>query len=247
MIQPNDDLFACGVHEPCASATVCDVIGIDDLIIVGIIAAASIAASQISASEQESAGNDMLDRQKANALRQKQFDYNAQESAAATHRLASNPYGGGREDPTSVVQPWIDKLQIQNGYDLGRQQVENQADMTRTNGYIQAGSALAQGIAGQALRPSGGSGSNFGGYMTQAGAGLAERAAGYDLPGTPSIGNPVQTAPLRAADPSGGFQLQEQDYATLAGAAPYSSGPFADDPYGTAIGYQNPNRYRFTL
>lgn len=231
MIQPNDDLFACGVHEPCASATVCDVIGIDDLIIVGIIAAASIAASQVSASEQEKTGNDMLDRQKANALRQKQFDYNAQESAAATHRLASNPYGGGREDPTSAVQPWIDKLQIQNGYDLGRQQVANQADMTRTNGYIQAGSALAQGIAGQALRPAAGSGFAAGASYDGTGSGIAERAGGYDLnPNTSQLlanGPAVSTRALRPMDPSGGYQLQMDDYALLSG--------------------QNPSRYRFTL
>lgn len=237
MIQPNDDLFACGVHEPCASATVCDVIGIDDLIIVGIIAAASIAASQISASEQESSGNEMLDKQKANALRQKQFDYNAQESAAATHRLASNPYGGGREDPTSAVQPWIDKLQIQNGYDLGREQVANQADATRTQGYIQAGSTLAQGIAGQALRPATSTAPGAGSLantLASTGTGLAERAAAYDLsPG-------VQTAPLQPADPSGGFQLQQSDYDLLSGGGGL---------YSQAGGYDpaRRNRYGFTL
>lgn len=69
------DLFACGVHEPCASATVCDAIGIDDLIIVGIIAAASIAASQISASENESAANDMTKQREQFALRQQQINF----------------------------------------------------------------------------------------------------------------------------------------------------------------------------
>lgn len=219
------------MHEPCSSATVCDVALIDDLIVIGIIAAASIAASQISASEQESSGNEMLDRQRSNALRQKQFDYNAQESAAATHRLASNPYGGGREDPTSAVQPWIDKLQIQNGYDLGRQQVANQADMTRTNGYIQAGSALAQGIAGQALRPAASSGVAPGAAYNGTGAGIAERAGAYDLnPNTSQLlanGPAVATRTLRPIDPNGGYQLQMDDYALLSG--------------------QNPNRYRFTL
>ena len=238
MIQPNDDLFACGVHEPCASATVCDIALIDDLIIVGIIAAASIAASQVSASEQEKTGNDMLDRQKANALRQKQFDYNAQESHAATQRLAANPYGGGREDPTSAVQPWIDKLQIQNGYDLGRQQVANQADATRTQGYIQAGSALAQGIAGQALRPS--SGSNFvaGASYDGTGADIAQRAGAYDLGvRTPQL-HPSDV-PSVGVDPKGGFQLQQSDYDLLSGGGLYSQ----------AGGYDpaRRNRYGFTL
>lgn len=229
MLHPTDDIFAFG-QEPRAS-TVCSIALIDDLIIVGIIAAASIAASQTSAAEQESSGNRLLERQKANALRQKQFDYNAQESALATQRLASNPYGGGREDPASAVQPWVDKLQIQNGYDMGRRQVADQADMTRMNGYIQAGSTLAQGIAGQALRPAAGSNFTAGAAYDGTGMGIADRAGQYDLnPNTSQLlanGPAVATQTIRAADPSGGYQLQPEDYSLLGG--------------------QNPNRYRFTL
>jgi hypothetical protein len=237
VIQPNDDLFACGVHEPCTSATVCDVIGIDDLIIVGIIAAASIAASQISASENESASNDMTARREKNAMQQQAINYHRNEQDQAARGIASRHGGHGGVSQSAALQPWADKMVIRQGGDLEREAASRQADATRTQGYIQAGSTLAQGIAGQALRPATASVPGAGSLSNSfdaTGTGLVERANAYDLsPG-------VQTQQLAPADPMGGFQLQQSDYDLLNGGGGL---------YSQAGGY-NPaqrNRYGFNL
>lgn len=237
MLQPNDDLFACGVHEPCASATVCDVIGIDDLIIVGIIAAASIAASQISASENESASNDMTNQREQFAKKQQaiSFQKNRQDRAAAEN--ASLPGMRGWRSRSEELQPWADKMTIEHGGELERAAAARQADATRTQGYISAGSTLAQGIAGQALRPATGAVAGAGALSNTfdaTGTGIVDRASAYDLsPG-------VQTQQLAPADPMGGFQLQQSDYDLLNGGGGL---------YSQAGGY-NPaqrNRYGFNL
>ncbi len=244
MLHPNDDLFACGVHEPCASATVCDVIGIDDLIIVGIIAAASIAASQISASENESASNDMTKQKEQWAMRQQAIGFHKQQQDQAAASIASRHGGHGGVSESYALQPWADKLAIQNGADLERAAAARQADATRTNGYISAGSALAQGIAGQALKPGGYTGS-LDQTFADTGLGIAERAAGYDLS---APGSGVRTPQIRASDvpnvetavsQPGGFQLQPSDYDLLSGGGLYSQ----------AGGYDpaRRNRYGFTL
>lgn len=244
MIHPNDDLFACGVHEPCASATVCDVIGIDDLIIVGIIAAASIAASQISASENESTANDMTKQREQWAMRQQQINWHKQQQDRAAAELSQSPGMRGFRSESEVLQPWADKLAIQNGADLERAAAAKQADATRTQGYISAGSALAQGIAGQALRPAtstvpgAGSLSNT---FDATGTGLVDRANAYDL-GSPGVQTPqIRTpdVPSYGVDPGNGFQLQATDYDLLSGGGLYSqAGGF--DP-------ARRNRYGFTL
>lgn len=220
----HDDIFACGVEEPHAS-TVCSVVGVDDLIILGIVAAASIAASQISASESEGYAKDEATRQKQ--LQEKNFalDHYAQ-MAERGRQMQGLPSGldGGRS-------AWQQKMNIDAGYDSTMRQAERQADMTRMNGYIQAGSTLASGIARGAMTPSGGSNFVAGAGYDGTGADIGARAGTYDLnPQTSPLlasGTPVQTTPIRAMDPSGGFQLQPQDYALLSG--------------------QDPNRYRFTL
>jgi hypothetical protein len=48
--------------------------GVDTLIILGIVAAATIAASHISASEQEGAANDMTKQREQWAMRQQQIN-----------------------------------------------------------------------------------------------------------------------------------------------------------------------------
>ena len=243
MLHPSDDLFACGVSEPCSSA-VCSVIGIDDLIVVGIIAAASIAASQISASENESNSNKLLNDQQKQQMKQTQLGWLSQRGHDAMAGVAARNGGhGGGASMTDPNQPLIQKDAIDNHFELGRQANARQADATRTAGYIQAGSAVAQGIAGQALRaPSTGASGGIGETLGRTGLGIAERAAQYDL--SPQ---PVSTPQLQTTDPSGGYQLQASDYQLLGGAQPYSQSPFGDDPYATAPQYQNPNRYRFTL
>jgi hypothetical protein len=252
MLHPNDDLFACGYAEP-RSGVVCDVIGIDDLIIVGIIAAASIAASQVSASENESNSNKLLNDQQKQQMKQTELGWLSQRGHDAMAGVAARNHGaGGGASMTDPMQPLIQKDAIDNHYELGRQANARQADATRTQGYIQAGSALASGIAGQALRPATGA-STFeaGGGYEGTGAGIADRAGGYDLNQGAStlLSNApaVATPQLHSTDPNGGYQLQPSDYQTLAGAQPYSQSPFGDDPYATAPQYQNPNRYRFTL
>lgn len=234
MLYPNDDLFACGVHEPCTSATVCDVAIVDDLIIIGIIAAASIAASQISASEQEGAANDMTKQREQWAMRQQSINWHKQQQDRAAAELSQSPGFRGYRSQSEELQPWADKLAIQNGADLERQAASRQADATRTQGYISAGSALAQGIAGQALRPATsvapGAGSLSNGFDAT-GTGLVDRANAYDLGG-------VQTPQLRPADPMGGFQLQQSDYDLLSGGGGL---------YSQAGGYDPRKRYGFTL
>lgn len=234
MLYPNDDLFACGAHEP-RSSTVCEIALIDDLIIIGVIAAASIAASQVSASENESAANDMTKQREQWAMRQQQINWQKNEQDRAAASIASRHGGHGGVSESYALQPWADKLAIQNGADLERQAAARQADATRTQGYIQAGSAVAQGIAGQALRPStsvapgAGSLSNT---FDSTGQGLVSRANAYDLsPG-------VQTPQLQPTDPSGGFQLQPHDYDLLGGG----TGLYSDGGV-----YDPRKRYGFTL
>jgi hypothetical protein len=204
--------------------------GVDTLIILGIVAAASIAASQISASENESASNKLTDQKQQFAMRQQAINFykNQQDQAAARTQAR---YGAGGVSASAALQPWADKLAIQNGADLERQAAARQADATRTQGYLSAGSTLAQGIAGQALRPSSGSTYSFGAGYDGSGLDTGARIGSYDLnPQSSQLlgsGAPVQTPQLHALDPNGGFQLQPDDYALLSG--------------------QNPNRYRFTL
>lgn len=250
MLHPNDDLFACGYAAP-SSGTVCSVVGIDDLIILGVIAAVSIAASQASAASQESTGNDLLDQQQSTQQRMNYIQQQRQRGQSAAADIASRHHGNvAMHSKSEENDPWVQKLAMQNNYDIGKQQVARQADATRTQGYIQAGAGLAGGIAGQALRPAGAGASSFesGAGYEGTGADIGARAGGYDLsqPDYSQI-SPVQTAPLHATDPGGGYQLQAGDYATLGGAGQYSDSPFADDPYGTAPQYQNPNRYRFGI
>jgi hypothetical protein len=238
MFGQQDDLFACGAREP-HSSTVCSVIGIDDLIIVGIIAAASIAASQVAASEQEGAANDMTKQREQWAMRQQQINWHKNQQDRAAAELSQTPGFRGYRSSSEELQPWADKLAIQNGGDLERAAAARQADATRTNGYIQAGSTLAQGIAGQALRPAtgavAGAGSLSNGFDAT-GTGIVDRANAYDLsPG-------VQTQQLAPADPMGGFQLQQSDYDLLNGGG-------GGGLYSQAGGY-NPaqrNRHGFTL
>lgn len=238
MLQPTDDLFACGVSEPCSS-TVCSVIGIDDLIVVGIIAAASIAASQISASENESNANDLLDQKQKIDLQQNDIGYWRNRGQQAANRIAARHGGHGGLSQTEVNQPWAEKLAIQQNYDLQKQANARQADATRTQGYINAGSAVAQGIAGQALKaPSSGSSYEFGGNYGGTGMDAVQRAGTYNLnpqtSGLLSGGAPIATPQIQVSDvpnvnvdPTGGFQLNADHYALLSG--------------------QDPNRYRFTL
>jgi hypothetical protein len=116
--------------------------------------------------------------------------------------------------------------------------------MTRTNGYIQAGSTLAQGIAGQALRPATGAVAGAGGLSNtfdSTGIGITDRANAYDL-GGPGVQTPQlhpSDVPSVAVNPAGGFQLQQSDYDLLSGGGLYSqAGGF--DP-------ARRNRYGFTL
>jgi hypothetical protein len=222
----------------------CSIALVDDLIIFGIIAAASIAASQASAAESESSGNKLLDDQQKQQMKQTQLGWLSQRGHDAMAGVAARNHGaGGGASFSDSMQPWIQKDAIDNHYEIGRQANARQADAIRTNGYIQAGSSLASGIAGQALRPAAGA-STFeaGAGYAGTGADIGARAASYDL--NPS---PVATTPLQTTDPSGGYQLQQSDYQLLGGAQPYSQSPFGDDPYATAPQYQNPNRYRFSL
>lgn len=249
MLHPNDDLFACGYAEP-TSGTVCSVVGIDDLIVLGIIAAVTVAASQVSASEQESAGNDLLNQQQNNQLRMNYIQQQRQDGAEAAADFASRHRGAVRyRSKGEELDPWVQKLAIQTNTDMGKQANARQADATRTQGWIQAGAGLAGGIAGQALSPASTAAGSGGGVTSS--PDFAERLGGYALKTGSSalLSNaaPVQTAPLQPTDPSGGFQLQAGDYQLLGGAQPYSQGPFGDDPYATAPQYQNPNRYRFGL
>lgn len=210
--------------------------GVDTLIILGIVAAASIAASQISASENESTSNDMTKQRENFALRQQQINYQRQQQDQAAASIASRHGGHGGVSESTALQPWADKLAIQNGADLERQAAARQADATRTQGYISAGSTLAQGIAGQALRPATASVPGAGSLSNAfdaTGTGIVDRANAYDLsPG-------VQTQQLAPADPMGGFQLQQSDYDLLGGGGLYSQ----------AGGYDpaRRNRYGFTL
>lgn len=249
MLHPGDDLFACGVHEPQAS-TMCSVVGIDDLIVLGIIAAVTVAASQATAAENESAGNDLLDQKQNNDLRMNYIQQQRSRGQAAAADLASRHRGVvAPHSKAEEMDPWAQKLAIQTNYDMGKQANARQADATRTQGWIQAGAGLAGGIAGQALSPASSAAGSGGGVTSS--PDFAERLGGYALKTGSSalLSNaaPVQTAPLQATDPSGGFQLQAGDYQLLGGAQPYSQGPFGDDPYATAPQYQNPNRYRFGL
>lgn len=251
MTQPNDDLFACGYAEPCSSATVCDVVGVDDLIILGVVVAASIAASQISAGEQEGAANDRLDAQQKNQMRQMAI-------TNARNRGARAAAESGFRSKTEELEPWAQKLSIQNNFDFAKQDVARQADMQRTQGWINGGAQLATGIAGQALRPASSAAAPGAGSLSNTfdstGTGIADRAGGYDLtPPSAGVQTPqihasdVPTASIAASQP-GGFQLQPDDYQLLQGGGVYSQGPYADDPYGTGIGIQSPrSRYGFSL
>lgn len=212
--------------------------GVDTLIILGIVAAASIAASQVSASENESASNDITKQKEQFAMRQQAINWQRNEQDQAAASIASRHGGHGGVSESRALQPWADKLAIQNGGDLERQAAARQADATRTQGYISAGSTLAQGIAGQALRPAtagvAGAGALANGFDAT-GTGIVDRANAYDL-------NPgVQTQQLAPADPMGGFQLQQSDYDLLNGGG--------GGLYSQAGGY-NPaqrNRYGFSL
>lgn len=216
--------------------------GVDTLIILGIVAAATIAASHISASEQEGAANDMTKQREQWAMRQQQINWYKNEQDRAAASIASRHGGRGGVSESYSLQPWADKLAIQNGADLERQAAARQADATRTQGYISAGSALAQGIAGQALRPStqaipgAGSLSNT---FDSTGTGLVDRANAYDL-GGPGVQTPQlhpSDVPSVGVNPAGGFQLQQSDYDLLSGGGLYSQ----------AGGYDPRKRYGFTL
>lgn len=227
------DLFACGVQEPCSSATVCNVFGVDDLIIVGIIAAASIAASQISASESEGNAKDILGTQKNNQMRNQQINYYRDKAAKAAAGVASRHGGHGGTSSAEELQPWVDKQNIDTGYDAQMKAASKQADQIRLGGYMQAGTTLAGGLARAGMGSAAAGGIEPGAGYGDTGMGLAERAGQYDLNPQSSqlLGatgqNMVSTPQIHTTDPFGGFQLQEDDYRLLGG--------------------QDPNRYRFGI
>lgn len=252
MLHPNDDLFACGYAEPRSRATVCDIAFVDDLIILGIVVAATIASSQAQAAAEKSNGNELLDAQQKQQMKQTELGWLSQRGHDAMAGVAARNHGHGGGSMTDSMQPLIQKDAIDNHYELGRQAINRQADLTREMGYIHAGTAVASGIAGAALSPASSAGSfTSGAGYEGTGADIGARAAGYDLnQGASTLlssAAPVATQALRSSDPQGGFQLQPSDYQTLAGAQPYSQSPFGDDPYATAPQFQNPNRYRFGL
>lgn len=211
---------------------------VDDLIILGIIAAASVAASQVSASQSEDYANDEVSRRKAFDEKQARMQY---------FRNRAAQYGGD----TSFMDAHMDKMARDAGYEGSMRAAEKQADMMRTQGWIGAGAQLAGGIANSAMRPNQNAGLDA--IRGQARE-YAQRGAQYDL----NAGNsqllsdagqyqgPAQE--FRPTDPNDGFQLQPTDYQLLQGGGIYSQGPYGDDDYATQVGLTSPrSRFRFGL
>jgi hypothetical protein len=214
---------------------------IDDLIILGVAIAASVAASQVSAHSQESAATDEAGRQREAAKKQQEMDFWINRAAQ---------YGN---QGVAGMKAQRDRGMIEQGYEGMLRAASQQADQTRLNGYLQAGSMLAGGIANTGM--SAASGAAGGGGLSNALGGndsLAERAGSMALDeGAYGLlaGSRLNDAqpPIRGSDPSGGFKLQEQDYRLLGGAGDYAQSPYNDDPYATGVGFANPNRFRFSL
>lgn len=222
---------------------------VDDLIILGVAIAASVAASQISASAAEDSATDEAGRQRALAKRQQQMDY--------WINMASK-HGPNAGDVGDLMRARQGRWAIEQGYQGALRAAERQADQTRLNGWLNAGSMLAGGIANAAMSPEGdrapGLADALGGNDS-----LAERAGHYAL--NPNnygaLAAPGQRKPppnIRPTDvPSpyvntdGGFQLQESDYRLLGGAGPYAHSPYADDPYAVGPGFADPKRFQFRL
>jgi hypothetical protein len=210
---------------------------VDDLIILGIIAAATIASSQVSAHTQESNAQDEATRRKQFQERQAKMDF---------WRNRAAQFGAD----TSFMEGHQRQMGIDAGYDGAMEAASRQADATRLNGYLQAGTTVASGLANSAMRPAQTAvGRGLGGA-----AGMAQRAQSYDLnPGDYQLlsgageYSPSNAAPITPTDPNGGFQLQEQNYQLLGGAGPYAHGPYDDDPYAVGVGFVNPRQNRYRL
>jgi hypothetical protein len=212
---------------------------VDDLIILGVAIAASIAASQVSAHTQEEAATDEAGRQRELQKKQQAMDFWIDRAAQ---------YGN---KGVAGMRAQRDHSLIEQGYQGALRAASQQADQTRLNGWLNAGSMLAGGLANTAI----GAGSAGGSGLSDALGGndaLVERAGqmalnegAYGLLAGSRLNN--KSPPIRQSDPAGGFQLQEQDYRLLGGAGPYAHGPYRDDEYATGVGFANPNRFRFTL
>lgn len=215
---------------------------IDDLIILGVAIAASVVASELSADSQEGAATDEAGRQRELAKKQADLDF-------WTERAAQ--YGNkGVAGMRSQNRAWG----IEKGYEGAMRAASQQADQTRLNGWLNAGSMLAGGLANAGMSAAQGGAQAGGGLAQSLGGndGLAERAGqmalnegAYGLLAGSRLND--KPPPIRQSDPAGGFQLQEQDYRLLGGAGPYAHSPYADDPYSTGAGFANPNRFRFNL
>lgn len=219
---------------------------VDDLIILGVAIAASVAASQISAHSQEETATDEAGRQRALAKKQQAMDYWINRAAQA---------GGNTSGMVARRNRWA----IEQGYEGALRAASQQADQTRLNGWLNAGSMLAGGLANAGMSAAS-SGSSSG--LSDALGGndsLAERAGhmalnpnNYGLLAGQGQYKPAASirptdVPSPYVDPSGGFQLQEQDYRLLGGAGQYAHSPYADDPYATGPGFADPRRFRFSL
>lgn len=217
---------------------------VDDLIILGIAIAASVAASQVSASAGESAATDEAGRQRELAKKQQQMDY-------WINMAAKGPTG---RQTAGLMRSRGDRYNIEQGYQGALRAAETQADQTRLNGWLNAGSMAAGGIANMGMSAAS-SGAQAGGGLSNALGGndsLAQRAGemalnegAYGLLQGSRLNDSPQ--PIRGADPAGGFQLQEQDYRLLGGAGPYAGGSYADDEYATGVGLADPRRFQFRL
>ena len=211
---------------------------IDDLIILGVAIAASVAASQVSAHSQEEEATDEAGRQRALAKKQQEMDFWINRAAQ---------FGADTSGLEAQRRAWG----IEKGYEGAMRSAERQADQTRMNGWLNAGQMAAGGLANIGMSSARGAASGLSDALGGNDS-LVERAGSMALnEGAYGLlnGSRLNDAPppIRASDPSGGFQLQEQDYRLLGGAGPYASGPYKDDEYATGVGFANPNRFRFSL
>lgn len=208
------------------------VIGIDDLLIVAAIAAISYGASELAASDSENRAEGLAKDQKKYNLDVAKTDYYRNSAAKAAEQLVTGkmPYTSA----AAQLEPWAEKRGIERGYQGAMRAANANAGAMRFQGALNAGTTLAGGLLG-GLRSGGGSdGFQAGQYASQ----LAGAAGDLSLDSNNSMlladpGEYSRPASVRTVDPTGGYNLQPQDYALLSGSEPGQ--------------YNNTRGYRYTL
>lgn len=174
------------------------------IIALGVMAAAALAGSQMSAAEEEKIAKRRAQKQKLLSQNDALLEYWQQRANEAGQQsgFANANNAGGALRNRGVREA---------DYTMARQDAADRADMTRTNGYLQAGAAIAGGIANGAFGGLGAAApSTMGGLTADQMANAAgEYALNEGASRLLSSQAPMQQQPLSFDDGQGGWQLPE--------------------------------------